>query len=86
VGASLIRGFLSDIGVEFNLQDHAQILDLFQLLAHIHQPNGFEINFPDENNEDENAEEDDTSNSGTSGMDDVSDNDQEMEDRDAQDS
>jgi len=35
-----------NIGVEFNLHDHAQILDLLQLLAHIHQPHGFDIDLP----------------------------------------
>eukprot|EP00026_Physarum_polycephalum_P011954 Phypoly_transcript_12205.p1 GENE.Phypoly_transcript_12205~~Phypoly_transcript_12205.p1 ORF type:complete len:367 (+),score=70.76 Phypoly_transcript_12205:140-1102(+) len=49
-----------NIGVEFNLHDHAQILDLLQLLAHIHQPNGnFEINFPDDEDEGEDAHDED---------------------------
>jgi len=68
-----------NIGVEFNLHDHAQILDLLQLLAHIHQPNGaFEINFPegddddddDELNDDHDGDDEDSYHSTGDNMDD----------------
>ena len=66
--------------MEFNLHDHAQILDLLQLLAHIHQPNGaFELNFP-EGDDDVNAANDDEQDDEDD-MDDIGDID-DMEDGD----
>lgn len=45
------------------MHDHAQILDLLQLLAHIHQPNGaFEINFPEDDDDEEDANDDEEAN------------------------
>lgn len=56
--------------MEFNLHNHAQILDLLQLLAHIHQPNtAFEINFPDDEDD-----EDDDDNENEDNEDDANEN------------
>lgn len=72
-----------NIGVEFNLHDHAQILDLLQLLAHIHQPHGFEINLPDLEGGDEEEGDDEGAASSSSGGDDVEgDEDHEMQEDD----
>lgn len=61
-----------NIGVEFNLHDHAQILDLLQLLAHIHQPHGFDIDLPNIGGDDDDDDEianDDANNDPDNGAD-----------------